>query len=225
MIEIVLVDDNDRFGRALQRAYQSLVKVFPVLPQKILTDCKTILLEHPDADVFIDLYPRAGNAHATLENGVALAKMAQDFQKNASRLHVCGHDSPEELPDEIRKELSAIGVEYIQKSEIKAKIEQMMGSPRRTNKNGGRPSVLRDPDIRKQYAGQVIAVLDRHVWGAGASFDAALKTAGDQPGCPPLETLKIFLVPEGEQGDLPYLSPPQETLLPKVPRVPLAHHE
>jgi hypothetical protein len=44
---------------------------------------------------------------------------------------------------------------------------------------------LQDPEVQRQYAGQVVAVHDRKVWGVGKTHLAALNDALARPGCPP----------------------------------------
>ena len=211
MIEIVLIDDTDRFNRAIQRRFQGLANIFPIHPSNISTTGTSILAKHPDAHVFIDLSPRAVNGHTTLENGVGLAKVVlADYHKDAARVHVCGPDSLAELTVAIREDLDKIGVEYVQKSQIEDKIEQLTGSGQSVpafSKKGSRRSVLRDPVIRKQYAGQVVAVWNGQVLGAGANLDAALIAASARPECPPVEQLVIALIPE-EEGSIVYAPPP-----------------
>jgi hypothetical protein len=54
--------------------------------------------------------------------------------------------------------------------------------------------VLHDADIQRQYAGQVVAVHDRKVWGAGKTHATALQAARRRRGCPPQESLaKVFV--------------------------------
>jgi hypothetical protein len=48
---------------------------------------------------------------------------------------------------------------------------------------------LRDPAIQAEYAGQVVAVHQQKVWGAGKTHGEATQAALAQPGCPPHEAL------------------------------------
>jgi hypothetical protein len=54
--------------------------------------------------------------------------------------------------------------------------------------------VLHDPDVQRQYAGQVVAVQDRTVWGVGKTHLAALNDALSRPGCPPRGALVTVAV-------------------------------
>jgi hypothetical protein len=45
--------------------------------------------------------------------------------------------------------------------------------------------VLHDAGVQRQYAGQVVAVSGRAVWGVGETHLAALNDALSRPGCPP----------------------------------------
>jgi hypothetical protein len=44
--------------------------------------------------------------------------------------------------------------------------------------------VLNDTQLQLQYAGNVVAVHDRKVWGIGKTHQAALEAALSQPACP-----------------------------------------
>lgn len=54
---------------------------------------------------------------------------------------------------------------------------------------------LHNPEVRRQYGDQVVAVHQRRVWGAGANHLAALNAALQQPGCPPRHFLALAVVP------------------------------
>lgn len=72
-----------------------------------------------------------------------------------------------------------------------------------------------DRDILKRYAGQVIVVRDRRVWGAGPDLDAALAAAQEQPGCPELRRLRIVVMPD-EEVSFFYFPPPVPRWLPET---------
>jgi hypothetical protein len=55
---------------------------------------------------------------------------------------------------------------------------------------------LRDPGVRRLHGGQVVAVHQSKVWGAGADHGAALKAALATPGCPQRQALALVVVPE-----------------------------
>jgi hypothetical protein len=67
---------------------------------------------------------------------------------------------------------------------------------------------LSDPGVRHQYAGQVVAVYDRKVWGSGGDVAAALAAAQGQPGCPAPADLVLALLPDEEQASFPLLRIP-----------------
>jgi hypothetical protein len=53
---------------------------------------------------------------------------------------------------------------------------------------------LHDPAIQAAYAGQVVAVHQKKVWGAGTTHADATQAALAQPGCPPREALvKVYI--------------------------------
>jgi hypothetical protein len=54
---------------------------------------------------------------------------------------------------------------------------------------------LHDPEVRRQYGNQVVAVYQRRIWGAGANHAAAVDAALQQPGCPPRYFLALPVVP------------------------------
>jgi hypothetical protein len=54
---------------------------------------------------------------------------------------------------------------------------------------------LHDPDVRRQYGDQIVAVHQRRIWGAGANHSVALNAALEQPGCPPRHFLALVWVP------------------------------
>jgi hypothetical protein len=54
---------------------------------------------------------------------------------------------------------------------------------------------LNDPDVRRQYRGQVVAAHQRRIWGAGRDLGAALDAALKQPDCPPKKFLVLVVVP------------------------------
>ena len=54
--------------------------------------------------------------------------------------------------------------------------------------------VLHDAEVQRRYAGQVVAVHDRRVWGAGKTHQAALNDALSRPGCPPRGELATVAV-------------------------------
>jgi len=54
---------------------------------------------------------------------------------------------------------------------------------------------LNDPEVRRQYGGQVVAAHQRRVWGAGANHLDALDAALQEPGCPHRKCLVLVVVP------------------------------
>jgi hypothetical protein len=54
---------------------------------------------------------------------------------------------------------------------------------------------LHDPDVRRQYGGQVVAAHQRRIWGAGANHLDALDAALQEPGCPHRKCLVFVVVP------------------------------
>src|SRR4051812_41007671 len=56
----------------------------------------------------------------------------------------------------------------------------------------------KDERVQKDYAGHVVAVRHRKVWGAGKTGDDAIKQALQKPGCPPGEDLVLIDIPGPE---------------------------
>lgn len=54
---------------------------------------------------------------------------------------------------------------------------------------------LHDPEVRRQYGDQVVAIHQRRIWGVGKDHLAALNAALQQPGCPPKFCLALVIVP------------------------------
>ena len=54
---------------------------------------------------------------------------------------------------------------------------------------------LRDPRIRDAYAGQVVAIWNKQVWGAGSSHLVAWHAASRAAQCPPRERTAFVVVP------------------------------
>jgi hypothetical protein len=54
--------------------------------------------------------------------------------------------------------------------------------------------VLHDAKVQRQYAGQVVAVSNRLVWGTGKTHLAALEAALSRPDCPPRGDLATVAV-------------------------------
>jgi hypothetical protein len=52
----------------------------------------------------------------------------------------------------------------------------------------------RDPQVMQQYAGLVVAVRNRKVWGAGKNHRAALEQALQKPDCPRADELVLVCV-------------------------------
>jgi hypothetical protein len=54
--------------------------------------------------------------------------------------------------------------------------------------------VLHDRAIQRQHAGNVVAVHQRKIWGAGPNHSAALATALQCPNCPRQQELALVYV-------------------------------
>lgn len=54
---------------------------------------------------------------------------------------------------------------------------------------------IHDPDVRRQYGDQIVAVHQRRIWGSGPNHLAALNAALQQSGCPPRYFLALAWVP------------------------------
>ena len=53
-----------------------------------------------------------------------------------------------------------------------------------------------ESELRRQYAGQVVAVRDQIIWGNGPDLATALAVADSKPGCPPVEGMYLESLPE-----------------------------
>jgi hypothetical protein len=58
---------------------------------------------------------------------------------------------------------------------------------------------MADPEVRQLYGGQVVAVRNRKVWGAGKSYQAAYEQACLAPGCPADDL--VFVIVSGPIPD------------------------
>jgi hypothetical protein len=62
---------------------------------------------------------------------------------------------------------------------------------------------LHDPEVRRQYGGQVVAVYQKRVWGAGRDHGVASRSALATPGCPERRFLALVVVPDDMSRVLP----------------------
>jgi hypothetical protein len=64
---------------------------------------------------------------------------------------------------------------------------------------------LHDPEVRRLHGGQVVAVHQRHVWGAGPNHATARDAALQQPGCPAITLTFVWVpfLPPGPESNLP----------------------
>jgi hypothetical protein len=53
---------------------------------------------------------------------------------------------------------------------------------------------LREAVVQRTYAGQVVAVHRKKVWGAGNTHGEAVQAALAQPGCPPRQSLAKVVI-------------------------------
>jgi hypothetical protein len=54
---------------------------------------------------------------------------------------------------------------------------------------------LTDSAVQQSHGGQVVAVHERRIWGAGKNHAAAWKAARRERGCPPHDDLVFVVVP------------------------------
>ena len=54
---------------------------------------------------------------------------------------------------------------------------------------------LNDPDIQRQYGGQVVVAHQRRIWGAGKDHSAAWNAALQHPDCPHPRVCAFVVVP------------------------------
>ncbi|HEV3262718.1 MAG TPA: hypothetical protein VG013_38135 [Gemmataceae bacterium] len=55
---------------------------------------------------------------------------------------------------------------------------------------------LHDPGVRQKYAGKVVVVQRRKIWGVGKNHAAAWAAALRKRGCPSKDQIAIVVVPE-----------------------------
>jgi hypothetical protein len=60
---------------------------------------------------------------------------------------------------------------------------------------------LHDPEVRRQYGDQVVAVHQRRIWGVGKDHLAALNAALQQPGCPQYCSARFLLAAVYNKGN------------------------
>ncbi len=66
---------------------------------------------------------------------------------------------------------------------------------------------LGDLDILNQYAGQIVVVHRRRVWGSGLNHQNALQNARIRPDCPGLSELVFVPIPESPWFDVELFRP------------------
>ncbi len=54
--------------------------------------------------------------------------------------------------------------------------------------------VLHDAEVQRTYAGKVVVVHKRQIWGAGKNHTVALRAALRRPGCPPRQAMAMVFV-------------------------------
>lgn len=54
----------------------------------------------------------------------------------------------------------------------------------------------RNAEIIERYAGQIVAISHRKIWGQGLTQEAALEVARKEPNCPAFEDLLFVFIPE-----------------------------
>jgi CheY-like chemotaxis protein len=70
--------------------------------------------------------------------------------------------------------------------------------PRQLQLNEDYRWATEDPEVQRRHGGQVVAVYQHEVWGAGRSHTEAFLAARERPGCPDRSRLAYAVIPDAE---------------------------
>jgi hypothetical protein len=215
MLEIILIDDDERFMKGVQKRFEERAHVYLADPEEPCRSGLKLVKDHPDAYVFIDLYIRdKDNKPDPVLCGSGAVLLAETLTGDGwkvapQRLRFCSDDLGDEVPREVLEKMVRLDVRYVDKAHIVEEIEGLVIPARPLSRARRRRRdekwCLSEASVRQQYAGQVVAVCDRKVWGSGADVAAALQTAQAQPGCPPADDLLLAVVPDDRPEFFPLL--------------------
>jgi hypothetical protein len=228
MVELILIDDDKEFMRTVQSRFQDRARFYLSDPKEPCPSGMDLVRQHPDAFVFIDLYIKDKHGRQ-LTGGVQLAEiLINDWKLPPDRLRFCSNNLGEEVPREVLEKILLLNISYFNKAHLVEEIEKLLTSNPAANPVSSKRRRSRDEKwclneaaVRRQFAGQIVAVYDRKVWASGADVAAVLKAAQAQQGCPPLADLVLASLPDDKQEFFPLLRVPlEQSPKPSEPSVP-----
>jgi len=224
MVELILIDDDEGFMRTVQSRFQDRARIYLSDPKEPCPTGMDLVRQHPGAFVFVDLYVRDKHGQQLI-GGVQLAEiLINDWKVPPDRLRFCSNNLGEEVPREVLEKILLLNISYFNKAHLVVEIEKLLTSkPVSSKRRRSRDErwCLSDAGVRRQFAGQIVAVYDCKVWGSGADVAAALNAAQAQQGCPPLADLVLASVHDDEPAFFPLLRVPSEqSPRPSEPAVP-----
>ena len=177
MIEWILIGDDARFIATIQERFADRPFVFFA--------SRGAIDEHPHAWVFLELDAKA----------IELARQAiHQGKREPHTIKFYGDVPREHIAQELRAEMKASKIGYVERSRLLTAIEE-------SARDRDARWLWTEAEIRRQYAGQIVAVRDQVIWGNGPDLTTALAVAEAKPGCPPVEGMYLESVPEIREFD------------------------
>ena len=181
MIEWILIGDDASFIATIQERFADRPFVF--------FSSRESIEEHTHAWVFLELDAKA----------LVLARQAiHQGKREPHTIKFYGDVPREQIAQELRAEMKASKIGYVERSRLLTAIEE-------SARDRDARWLWTEAEIRRQYAGQIVAVRDQVIWGNGPDLTTALAVAEAKPGCQPVEGMYLESVPEiRESIILPY---------------------
>lgn len=183
MIEWILIDDDPRLIQTARERFADRPFVFLSAPNDQSISTRELIQGHPRAWVFLALEA----------NALSLARQSiLEWKRDPHTIRLSGDVPPDQVAKPLQFEMRASKIGYVERSRILSEIEEL-----------GRDRDARwlwaEADIRRQYAGQLVAVCDQIIWGNGPDLATALAVAESKPGCPPADAMYLESLPEIEE--------------------------
>jgi hypothetical protein len=236
MVELVLISADEPFSRQVQHRLRGRARLYVAGREEPWQTGRALVEQHPGALVLLDLDLRDEHGRHPLAGGEPAADwLPSSREAPLKRLLACGSDLGG-LPRELLEWLVRGHVRYLEKARVVPELRKLARAgraarPRARARRRDEQWCLEDAGVRRQYAGQVVAVHGRKVWGSGTDASAACAAARAQPGCPPLSDFVLVLVPADDQAFIPFLRTPADATAPAAepeparpdPPVPHSH--
>src|SRR5262245_38759791 len=234
MVEMVLISADEQFSRQVQHQLRGRARVHPAGREAPWQTGRALVGQRPGALVLLDLDLCDEHGRHPLAGGEPGADwLLSSREVPPRRLLACAGDLGG-LPREVLEWLVRGHVRYLDKARVVPELSKLVRAgraarPRALARRRDERWCLEDTGVRRQYAGQVVAVHGRKVWGSGADAAAACAAARAQPGCPPLSDFVLVLVPADDQAFIPFLRTPADATAPAAepnrpdPPVPHSH--